>query len=47
MALYSLAVDRAAVRLNPDERAVLRRDRKVPDWFMNEVEEQFRLAMKE
>jgi len=47
MALYSLAVDRAAGRLNADERAVLRSDRRVPDWFMGEVDTQFRIAMKE
>jgi hypothetical protein len=47
MALYSLAVDRAAGNLNPQERTVLRSERRVPDWFMGEVDKQFRLAMKE
>jgi hypothetical protein len=47
MALYSLAVDRAAGRLNAEERKVLRSERTVPDWFMAEVDHQYRVAMKE
>jgi hypothetical protein len=41
MALYSLAVERAAAKLTTDERRALRADRVVPAWFMAEVDRQF------
>jgi hypothetical protein len=40
---YSFAVHDAAGKLSPDERDVLRKTGKVPDWFLDEVE---RLRLK-
>jgi len=37
MRKYAVAVDIVAMRLNPQEREVLRTTGEVPDWFLDEV----------
>ncbi|MFJ1753935.1 hypothetical protein [Kitasatospora sp. NPDC088134] len=46
MADYALAVDDAAETLSAEERRVLRAERRLPDWFMADVERRFAAIRK-
>lgn len=46
MVVYSIAVEQAAARLTDEERIVLRAERRVPPWFLAEVDRRYKLAKR-